>query len=63
MRIQLEFMEDKMSFFKDLKADFTQAMNELCRYADMHGIDSRLPVSVRFILDDFATNCTITDFP
>ena len=41
---------------------FTQAMNELCRYADMHGIDSRLPVSVRFILDDFATNCTITDF-
>ena len=42
---------------------FTQAMNELCRYADMHGIDSRLPVPVRFILDDFATNCTITDFP
>lgn len=42
---------------------FTQAMNELCRYADKWGEDSRLPVPVRFILDDFATNCTIADFP
>ncbi len=42
---------------------FTQAMNELCRYADRECEDSRLPVDVRFILDDFATNCKINDFP
>jgi len=42
---------------------FTQAMSELCRYADKECEDSRLPVSVRFILDDFATNCKIEDFP
>lgn len=42
---------------------FTQAMNELCRYADQECADSRLPVPVRFILDDFATNCKIAEFP
>lgn len=42
---------------------FTQAMNELCRYADKECKDSRLPVPVRFILDDFATNCKIEEFP
>ena len=42
---------------------FTQAMNELCRYADQECEDSRLPVPVRFILDDFATNCKIEEFP
>lgn len=42
---------------------FTQAMNELCRYADNECEDYRLPVPVRFILDDFATNCKIDDFP
>ena len=42
---------------------FTQAMNELCRYADMECEDNRLPVPVRFILDDFATNCKIEEFP
>ena len=42
---------------------FTQAMNELCRYADTECEDSYLPVPVRFILDDFATNCKIDDFP
>ena len=42
---------------------FTQAMNELCRYADTECEDSCLPVPVRFILDDFATNCKIDDFP
>ena len=42
---------------------FTQAMNQLCRYADNHCEDNRLPVPVRFILDDFATNCKIGDFP
>lgn len=31
---------------------FTQAMNELCIYADKECADYRLPVPVRFILDD-----------
>ena len=42
---------------------FTQAMNQLCRYADKHCEDNRLPIPVRFILDDFATNCKIAEFP
>ncbi len=42
---------------------FTQAMNELCWYADKSCKDCRLPVPVRFILDDFATNCKIAEFP
>ena len=42
---------------------FTQAMNQLCRYADRCCENSCLPVPVRFILDDFATNCKIAQFP
>lgn len=42
---------------------FTQAMNELCFYADKYCKDEKLPVPVRFILDDFATNCKIEEFP
>ena len=42
---------------------FTQAMNELIRFADNDCKDQSLPVPVRFIMDDFATNCTIEDFP
>lgn len=42
---------------------FTQAMNELCTYADDKCSDGRLPIPVRFILDDFATNCRIDEFP
>lgn len=42
---------------------FTQSMNQLCRYADRECEDSCLPVPVRFILDDFATNCKIAQFP
>lgn len=42
---------------------FTQAMNQLCRYADKKCKDNQLPVPVRFILDDFATNCKIAEFP
>ena len=42
---------------------FTQAMNELCRYADKECENSCLPIPVRFILDDFATNCKIEEFP
>lgn len=40
----------------------TQAMQELCGFADKFK-DGRLPVPVRFILDDFATNCRIAEFP
>ena len=32
---------------------FTQAMNELCQYADNCCENGRLPIPVRFILDDF----------
>ena len=42
---------------------FTQVMNELCLYADEQCKDNMLPVPVRFILDDFATNCRIEEFP
>lgn len=42
---------------------YSQAMDELCRVADEECEDGRLPIPVRFILDDFATNCKITDFP
>ncbi len=42
---------------------FTQAMQSLCDYADNQCYDNRLPVPVRFILDDFATNCRIDEFP
>ena len=41
---------------------YSQAMNELCSYADEECEDSRLPVPVRFILDDFGTNCRIHGF-
>ena len=41
---------------------FTQAINVLCHAADAR-YDNRLPVDVRFILDDFATNVRISDFP
>lgn len=42
---------------------FSQAMNELCYHADKDCINESLPVPVRFIMDDFATNCCIDDFP
>lgn len=42
---------------------YSQAMNELCLYADNECPNNKLPVPVQFILDDFATNCMITDFP
>ena len=41
---------------------FSQAMNELFRAADMTE-NGRLHIPVRFILDDFATNVRIEDFP
>ena len=42
---------------------FTQALNELCTYADTKCRNNRLPVDVRFIMDDFATNCRVDNFP
>ena len=41
---------------------YAQALNELCTYADEKCPDFRLPVPVRFILDDFGTNCRIDNF-
>lgn len=46
-----------------VNAFFNQAMNELCYYADTECENNRLPIPVRFILDDFATNCKINEFP
>ncbi len=40
---------------------YSQAMNELCEYADSLP-NSRLPNNVRFILDDFGTSCRIEGF-
>lgn len=40
---------------------YTQALQALCRYADSRA-DSRLPVPVRFIMDDFAAGTRIPDF-
>lgn len=41
---------------------YSQAMNALCNFADDACPDNRLPVPVRFILDDFGTNCRICGF-
>lgn len=41
---------------------YTQAMHALCASADRDYPDHRLPVPVRFILDDFATNAVIENF-
>ena len=41
---------------------FSLSINELCRVADRRK-SHRLPLDVRFILDDFATNVRIADFP
>ncbi|MFI3201523.1 MAG: type IV secretory system conjugative DNA transfer family protein [Eubacteriales bacterium] len=41
---------------------YTQALNKLCTVAD-NNHNSCLQIPVRFILDDFATNCVIPNFP
>lgn len=41
---------------------YTQALQALCNSADFDYPSCRLPVPVRFILDDFATNAYIPDF-
>lgn len=40
---------------------YTQAFQALCRYADSRS-DSKLPIPVRIIMDDFASNTKIPDF-
>lgn len=49
---------------QDLLANlfYTQALQTLCHYADKECEDHCLPIPVRFILDDFATNARIPDF-
>jgi type IV secretion system protein VirD4 len=49
---------------KDILANmfYSQAMNQLCSFADEECDDSCLPVPVRFILDDFGTNCRVEGF-
>lgn len=41
---------------------YAQALHILCDSADRDGPDHRLPVPVRFLLDDFAANVRIPDF-
>lgn len=41
---------------------YTQALHTLCNSADCDYKDHRLPVPVRFILDDFAANVSIPNF-
>lgn len=43
-------------------AFMTQALQNLCRSADKDYAEHRLPIPVRFYLDDFATNLVIPDF-
>ena len=49
---------------KDLLANifYSQAINELCSFADEECKGNRLPIPVRFILDDFGTNAQIHGF-
>ena len=49
---------------KDFLANifYSQAMNELCSYADDECKNNQLDIPVRFILDDFGTNCRIAGF-
>lgn len=47
---------------KFLNLIYTQAFYTLCRSADKDYPDHRLKVPVRIILDDFASNTTISDF-
>lgn len=42
---------------------FTRAMQELSHYADTQCRDNALPIHVRFVLDDFATNVKLREMP
>lgn len=42
---------------------FSQCIDTLCDMADRNFKSHSLPIPVRFIMDDFATNCKIENFP
>lgn len=42
---------------------YNQVFHELCSYADAECPDGRLPIQVRFIMDDFASSCRIEQMP
>lgn len=42
---------------------FTRALQELSRYADTQCRDNALPIHVRFVMDDFATNVKLREMP
>ena len=58
----VEVSDSDRSMDRLINIFFTQSMNQLCTYADEKCKDSMLPVPVRFIMDDFATNCRIDNF-
>lgn len=60
--IFLTISDTDRSMDKLAGAFMTQALQNLCRSADKDYPEHRLPVPVRFYLDDFATNLVIPDF-
>lgn len=58
----LTISDSDRSMDKLAGAFMTQALQNLCRSADKDYADHRLPIPVRFYLDDFATNLVIPDF-
>ncbi len=62
MAVFLTVSDTDRSCDKLVNLFYTQALQTLCRSADKDYPDHRLPVPVRFILDDFATNTVIPDF-
>ena len=57
----LNISDTDRSMDKLVNIVYTQALQILCDEAEKHP-DCRLPVPVRFILDDFATNAKVPDF-
>lgn len=60
--IFLTISDSDRSMDKLAGAFMTQALQNLCRSADKDYAEHRLPIPVRFYLDDFATNLVIPDF-
>ncbi len=57
----LNVSDTDRSLDKIVNIFYTQAFQTLCKFADSRP-DSRLPMPVRIIMDDFASNATIPDF-
>ena len=62
MALFLNISDTDRSMDRLVNLFYTQALQVLCDSADNDYEDHRLPVPVRFILDDFAANFTIPDF-